>query len=100
MTTTTIDKSKKNVVIMGRKTWDSIPKQFKPLPGRFNFVLSRSKLDIEPYADTFNFTSLEAAIGKLSESAFKEKFESVWIIGGSQVYEVNVCLAIKTFSMG
>ena len=29
------------VVLMGRKTWESIPAQFRPLPGRDNWVLSR-----------------------------------------------------------
>jgi len=34
-------KSKKNAVVMGRVTWESIPRRFCPLPGRMNFVVSR-----------------------------------------------------------
>jgi dihydrofolate reductase len=34
-------KGKKNAVVMGRATWESIPRRFRPLPGRINFVISR-----------------------------------------------------------
>jgi dihydrofolate reductase/thymidylate synthase len=37
-----LSKDKFNVVIMGRKTWESIPEKFRPLPGRINIVLSRN----------------------------------------------------------
>jgi dihydrofolate reductase len=40
-TTTTAQKGKRNVVVMGRKTWESIPSNFRPLPNRVNVVLSR-----------------------------------------------------------
>lgn len=89
MTTTTVDSSKKNVVIMGRKTWDSIPQKFKPLPGRINFILSRSVLDLDSYEDVYLFPSLESAIEKLQNNAFKHLYESVWVIGGSFVYKVS-----------
>lgn len=42
ITSRTHDPTKQNAVIMGRKTWESIPSKFRPLPGRLNVVLSRS----------------------------------------------------------
>lgn len=36
------DSPKRNAVIMGRRTWESIPQRFRPLPDRINIVVSRS----------------------------------------------------------
>ncbi|KAL7248542.1 hypothetical protein ACSBR2_003304 [Camellia fascicularis] len=48
VTLTTSDPVKKNAVIMGRKTWESIPLEHRPLPGSLNVVLTRSgSFDIE-----------------------------------------------------
>ena len=64
-------------VIMGRKTWDSLPK--KPLPNRRNIVLTRQK-DFRPEgAETVN--SADEAI-RLTEG------ETPFIIGGAEVYNL------------
>ena len=42
-TTSDASLGKKNAVIMGRRTWDSIPAKFRPLPGRWNVVISSSE---------------------------------------------------------
>ncbi len=42
LTSKTRDASKRNAVVMGRRTWESLPPKFRPLPGRLNVVLSAS----------------------------------------------------------
>ena len=65
-------------VIMGRKTWDSLPPKFRPLPGRRNIVLSRDAgLQLEG-AECFG--ALTDALNACAESA------QVHVIGGAQIY--------------
>ncbi|PNH03081.1 Bifunctional dihydrofolate reductase-thymidylate synthase 2 [Tetrabaena socialis] len=45
LTSRTRDSARQNAVIMGRKTWESIPAKFRPLKGRLNIVLSRAFAD-------------------------------------------------------
>ena len=71
-----------NSVIMGRKTWDSLPKTFRPLPDRVNIVMSR---DTE-WSDEGAINALY--VGRAIEIAFAEGSEECWIIGGSQIYSI------------
>ena len=73
-------------VIMGRKTWDSLPDRFKPLPGRGNIVLTRTpglfkmaKL-AKPPVGVLCAKSLEDAI-HLAEGS------EIFIIGGGEIYK-------------
>ena len=54
LTSRTADPSKQNAVVMGRKTWESIPIKFRPLAGRVNIVLSRSATSDENCAASGN----------------------------------------------
>ncbi len=69
-------------VIMGRKNWDSIPKKYRPLPGRKNIVLTRSP---ELIAEDFWVTNnLDIALNM----AWEDETEEVFIIGGGQIYDL------------
>jgi len=69
------------VVIMGRKTWLSLPEKFRPLPDRINIVLT-STPDIK--SDHIELSSVEEAL--LFCDSLKERKEAV-LIGGQKVYE-------------
>jgi dihydrofolate reductase len=72
-------------VVMGRKTWDSLPAKFRPLPGRRNLVVSRSVSEL-PGAEVF--ASLDAALAACTEA-------EVCVIGGSEIYALALPRAAK-----
>jgi len=73
-----------NAVIMGRKTWDSLPDSFQPLPERVNIVMSR---DIG-----WSHDEAEVALyhGRAIEIAYAEACDECWVIGGAQIYEMFI----------
>ena len=64
-------------IIMGRKTWDSLP--FKPLPSRRNIVISSNNRD-----DVESYTSIDQCIDTLNKD---HNISDVFIIGGMLVYK-------------
>ncbi|RRT46746.1 hypothetical protein B296_00048318 [Ensete ventricosum] len=86
VTMTTSDPSKRNAVIMGRKTWESIPPQNRPLPGRLNVVLTRSgSFDIATAENILMCGSLSSALELLAATPYCLSIERVFVIGGGQV---------------
>lgn len=67
-------------VLMGRRTWDSLPPRFRPLPGRRNLVLSRT-----PQEAVETFPDLSRALATVSGD--------VWVIGGGAVYRAALPFA-------
>jgi len=65
-----------NPIVMGRKTWDSLPK--KPLPNRRNIVLSSKKIN-----EVESYTSIESCIKSLKD----DNLTDVFIIGGQMIYK-------------
>jgi len=77
-----------NPCIMGRKTWDSLPENYKPLPNRPNIIVSRKAAMLEKQnqwslKDVYFESDLSEAIGFASET-FPDK--EIFIIGGEQIY--------------
>lgn len=75
-----------NVVIMGRKTWESIPEQFSPLEGRLNVVLTRQAGFVVPEG-VLAFGSLDEALLALDKI---EGLGRYFVIGGGLVYREAV----------
>lgn len=79
-----------NVVIMGRKTYDSLPDKYKPLPKRVNIVVTRDQSYLPEGA--FVAHSMEEAIEKARE--FRKE---IFIIGGAQIYELGMKYADRLY---
>ncbi len=72
-------------VIMGRKTWDSLPPRFRPLPGRRNIVVTRQSAWQAEGAERAG--SLQQAL------ALCEGAPVAWVIGGAELYAQAAPLA-------
>ncbi len=72
-------------VIMGRKTWESLPPRFRPLPGRRNLVITRQQGYDAPGAEVFN--DLPPAIQAARDDA------AVFVIGGAELYALALPLS-------
>ena len=64
-----------HTVLMGRRTWDSLPPRFRPLPGRRNLVLTRDQAWTAEGAE---------AVHRLDDAL--AAYPDVWVIGGAEVY--------------
>lgn len=76
-------------VVMGRRTWDSIPPRFRPLPGRTNIVITRQEDWNETGAQ--RSSSLHDALQKAENVG--DTSAQVWVIGGAQIYAQAMPLA-------
>ena len=76
-------------VVMGRRTWDSIPPRFRPLPGRTNIVITRQDDWNETGAQ--RSSSLRDALQKAENLGGAPG--QVWVIGGAQIYAQVLPLA-------
>ena len=96
--TTTAAEGLQNAVIMGRKTWESLPEKHRPLHGRLNIVLSREKTEMP--INVLQATSFEDAfeqIEKLDDRTDRDELDNsselypktvgkIFVIGGASIY--------------
>lgn len=72
-----------NTVVMGRRTWESLPVRFRPLPGRRNVVVTRTPGYRADGAEVAG--SLEAGLSG----------PGAWVIGGSEIYRLALPAATR-----
>ncbi|OLT48104.1 dihydrofolate reductase [Cellulosimicrobium sp. CUA-896] len=83
-------------VVMGRRTWDSLPPRFRPLPGRTNVVVTRQagwvpdgdRAPDESRAPVRVAGSVDAALALAREAAGPDG--ETWVIGGAQLYAAAI----------
>ena len=72
-------------VIMGRKTWDSLPPKFRPLPGRANIVVTRQR--------GWQAEGAQSAASIPEALTFCPPDRDAWVIGGAEIYAQALPLA-------
>ena len=83
-----------HTVVMGRKTWESLPPRFRPLPNRRNIVISHQTDYTAPGAEVAasleNALKLASTLGPAADSMVAA---TVFVIGGEQIYTQALAVA-------
>ncbi|OLT47414.1 dihydrofolate reductase [Gordonia sp. CNJ-863] len=80
------EKTLGNPVVMGRKTWDSLPPKFRPLPGRTNIVVTRNP----------DWSADGAVVARSVEEALDlADGDTVGVIGGGEIYRAAMQFATE-----
>lgn len=72
-----------HTVVMGRRTWESLPARVRPLPGRRNVVMTRQA----------DYRADGAEVVRSLEAALTEP--ETWVIGGAEIYVLGLPLAAR-----
>ncbi|MGV8875981.1 MAG: dihydrofolate reductase [Rhodoglobus sp.] len=85
-----------SAVIMGRRTWQSLPARFRPLPGRRNIVVTRQPQWHDDGADVAHsidaaielaVTATTTAATTTTTTTTAAATEHIWVIGGAEIFE-------------
>ena len=74
----------RNAVLMGRKTWESLPPRFRPLPGRLNGVISRTVTPGVFHGSHHVWPSLQASLDELGRDP---TVKHVFVTGGGEIFK-------------
>lgn len=80
-------------VIMGRKTWESIPEQYRPLPGRKNYVVSSKAREMADGSGAHWYTTFESAL----TAAQADLRGLIFVIGGATIYRQAIAYASRIY---
>jgi dihydrofolate reductase/thymidylate synthase len=87
--------SERNIVVMGYKTWESIPSKFKPLNNRLNVIVTNThyndltkEIEEKDIKDTIVTNNIDDVM-----EIYKTRNETMWIIGGKQIYDYFLPMA-------
>lgn len=86
VTTHSKTQGKINAVVMGRRTWESLPPKYRPLSDRLNVVITR-KPQIDVPDSVLVYHSFESALDHLRIQSEALNLDQVFVIGGGKIYE-------------
>ncbi|PIS10565.1 MAG: dihydrofolate reductase [Bdellovibrio sp. CG10_big_fil_rev_8_21_14_0_10_47_8] len=91
------EKTKGSVMIMGRKTFESLP---KPLPNRFHIVITRQEgyRFEDPLVEIVHDLNTAIELAHMLTTKYKNKFgEEVFVIGGSEIYRQAIDIVDRLY---
>ncbi|MBA3789217.1 dihydrofolate reductase [Patescibacteria group bacterium] len=79
-------------VIMGRKTWESLPEKYRPLPGRLNIIITRQEQYEASGAEICSSLQDALAVARAAEGGTE-----IFIIGGGEIFRESLPLATRLY---
>ena len=86
------DLTRGHPVVMGRKTWESLPENVRPLPGRTNFVITR-----QPGYEAKGATVVPSADFALEAAKLAPGGEDIFVIGGGEIFAATLPRADRLY---
>jgi dihydrofolate reductase len=83
-----------NTVVMGRKTWDSLPK--KPLPNRYNYIITHNPPE-GMAINVIDNLSVCMTMEYLKDNILTQNDRETFIIGGGQIYKELLSLCDRVY---